>query len=74
MILSVCVCTVCVWTLVILLVLFVSLHVTLYSAIQHLCCNYVNKTQFSGEFLNDVFVANFLLNVPLKEFRKSVNI
>jgi len=29
-------------------ILFVSLHVTLYSAIQHLCCNYVNKTQFSS--------------------------
>jgi len=28
----------------------VSLHVILYSAIQHLCCNYVNKTQFSTQF------------------------
>jgi len=39
---------------------FVSLHVTLYSAIQHLCCNYVNKTQFSSvQFMAAAFLFLF---------------
>jgi len=46
---------------VVILLVCVFLFTYLYSAIQHLCCNYVNKTQFSSVDVDEILRCETLI-------------